>query len=436
MKVELVSVGTELLKGKVNTDIAYLGEKLESIGLTIDRETTIGDDPKKIESVFQEVLERADIIFTTGGLGPTFDDLTREVMAKVLKKKLVFDKEVMHQIAAHFAKRDLEMSKENERQAYVIEGAKVIPNKVGTAPGMLIEKKTKAGAKTKERKVTVILLPGPPREMEPMVEEVVLPYLKEKYERKILKKCVFHIAGLTESAAYEKIKDVVEIERRMEGGILRFSILAHLTEVDVEISGEGENELLVDEMLHKAKQEIYDCLGDYIYGQDEDTLENVAGRLLLRKRLTLAVAESCTGGLIGDRITDVAGSSLYFKEGIVAYSNDAKTRILGVKEETLNKFGAVSRETALEMARGVLGISGADIGLATTGIAGPTGGTPQKPVGLVYIALVWPKMGVEICREFRFSGQRREIKESTVASALDILRRALEGKRLVDAVIG
>lgn len=429
MKVELVSVGTELLKGKINTDNAYLGEKLDSIGLAIDRETTVGDSREKIESVLQEALNRSDIIITTGGLGPTFDDLTREVMAKVLKKKLVFDREVMHQIAAHFAKRDLEMPKDNEKQAYIIEGAKVIPNKAGTAPGIVVERKTKAGAKSKVQKArAIIMLPGPPREMKPMVEEVVLPYLKERYERKILKKCVLHISGLTESAVYEKIKEVVEIERRMEGGILRFSILAHLTKIDVEISGEGENELLVDEMLHKARQEIYNCLEDYIYGEDKDTLESVVGGLLLSKRLTLAVAESCTGGLIGDRITDVAGSSVYFKEGVVAYSNEAKVRGLGVKEETLNEFGAVSRESALEMARGVQRISGTDIGLATTGITGPTGGTAKKPVGLVYVALVWPKMGVELCREFRFSGKRKEIKESTAANALDILRKALKGK--------
>ncbi len=429
MKVELVSVGTELLKGKINTDNAYLGEKLDSIGLAIDRETTVGDSREKIESVLGEALNRSDIIITTGGLGPTFDDLTRDVMAKVLKKKLVFDREVMHQIAAHFAKRDLEMPKNNEKQAYIIEGAKVIPNKVGTAPGMVVERKIKAGSKSKAQKASVIImLPGPPREMKPMVEEVVLPYLKERYERKILKKCVLHISGLTESAVYEKIKEVVEIERRMEGGILRFSILAHLAKIDVKISGEGENELLVDEMLHKARQEIYDCLEDYIYGEDEDTLESVVGGLLLSKRLTLAVAESCTGGLIGDRITDVAGSSVYFKEGIVAYSNEAKVRVLGVKEETVNEFGAVSRESALEMARGVQRISETDIGLATTGIAGPTEGTAKKPVGLVYVALVWPKMGVEICKEFRFSGKRREIKESTVVNALDILRRALKGK--------
>jgi len=428
MKVELVSIGTELLKGKINTDIAYLGEKLDSIGLTIERETTVSDDREKIESVFQEALDRSDIMITTGGLGPTFDDLTRDVMAKVLKKKLVFDSEVMHQIAAHFAMRDLEMPKENERQAYIIEGARVIPNKVGTAPGMILERRAKAGTKSKVQKVMVIMLPGPPREMRPMVEEFVLPYLKEKYERKILKKCVLHISGLTESAVYEKIKEVVEIERRMEGGILRFSMLAHLAMVDVEISGEGENELLVDEMLHKARQEIYDCLGDHIYGQDEDTLQSVVAGLLLKKRLRLAVAESCTGGAIGDRITDVSGSSVYFNEGIVAYSNEAKVRILGIKRETLDEFGAVSRETALEMARGVERISGADIGLATTGIAGPTGGTSQKPVGLVYIALVWPGTGVEICNEFRFTGQRREIKESTVITALDILRRVLIGK--------
>ena len=428
MKVELISIGTELLKGKINTDIAYLGERLDSIGLTIDRETTVGDDMKKIEATLREALNRADILITTGGLGPTFDDLTRDAMAKVLKKKLVFHGEVMHQIAAHFAKRNLEMPKENERQAYIIEGAKVVPNKVGTAPGMILEKRGKFGPKEKVKKVSIIMLPGPPREMNPMVEEVLLPYLRERYERKISKKAVLHICGLPESSVYEKIKEVVEIERRMEGGILRFSILAHLTRIDVEISVEGENELLVDEILHKARQEIYDCVGDYIYGQNDDTLESVVGSLLLRKRLTLAVAESCTGGLIGDRITDVAGSSVYFKEGIVAYSNEAKIRILGVKEETLNEFGAVSKETALEMARGIQRISGANIGLATTGIAGPTGGTPQKPVGLVYIALVSSGAGVEICREFRFSGQRREIKENTVASALDILRKVLKEK--------
>jgi len=428
MRVELVSIGTELLKGKVNTDIAYLGEKLDGIGLTMERETTVGDNREKIERVFREALDRSDIVLTTGGLGPTFDDLTRDAMARVLKKKLIFDAQVMHQIAAHFAKRDLEMPEENERQAYIIEGAKVIPNNVGTAPGMILERKARAGGKSKAPKVSIILLPGPPREMRPMVEEVVLPYLKDRFEQKITKKSVLHISGLTESAVYEKIKEVVEIERRMEGGILRFSMLAHLATIDVEISGEGENELLIDEMLHKARQEIYDCLGDYIYGQDEDTLESVVGGLLLKNRLTLAVAESCTGGLIGDRITDVAGSSVYFKEGIVAYSNDAKMRILGVKEETLNEFGAVSREAALEMARGVQRISGADIGLATTGIAGPTGGTPQKPVGLVYIALVRPEVGIEICKEFRFSGQRREIKESTVTNALDILRVALKEK--------
>ena len=187
MRVELVSIGTELLKGKVNTDIAYLGEKLDGIGLTMERETTVGDNREKIERVFREALDRSDIVLTTGGLGPTFDDLTRDAMARVLKKKLIFDAQVMHQIAAHFAKRDLEMPEENERQAYIIEGAKVIPNNVGTAPGMILERKARAGGKSKAPKVSIILLPGPPREMRPMVEEVVLPYLKDRFEQKINK---------------------------------------------------------------------------------------------------------------------------------------------------------------------------------------------------------------------------------------------------------
>jgi len=254
-----------------------------------------------------------------------------------------------------------------------------------------------------------------------MMEGVVLPYLKEKYEQRIVKSCILHICGLTESEVAERIKSIIETERELTETEVKFAILAHLGVIEVKTEVSGVNELLVKDTLHNITEEFSRCLGTTVYGKDEQTLEGVVGELLGKKKKTLAVAESCTGGLIGHRITNVAGSSLYFKGGIVAYSNQAKIKILGVDEKILFKYGAVSGQVAEQMAQGVRKIARADFGLATTGIAGPAGATKTKPVGLVYIALTTDK-GREV-QKFKFTGSRLEIKERVAIAALDLLRK-------------
>ena len=417
MNIELICVGTELLEGKLNTNNAHICEKLNGIGLRVNLEISVPDDRGKLKEVLESSLNRSDILITTGGLGPTFDDFTKDIMAQVLRKKLVFNREVMHRIAAHFVQRNLTMPKNNESQAYVIDGAAVIPNNVGTAPGMIIEE-TRGG----EKKI-VILLPGPPMEMNPMMEEKVLPFLKHRFARRLIKTKVLHTCGMTESALYERIKDIVTTEKKMEGNELIFAMLAHLGIVDVKISGSGMDELLIDSMMNKAKKEIYDCIEDYIYGEDHDTLESVLGRLLAKKKLKFAIAESCTGGLVSNLITNVPGSSVYFKGGLVVYSDDVKIKILGVDGATIKKYGAVSGETAEEMASGVKRLYESDLGLAITGIAGPGGGSAKKPVGLVYMALA--RDNKVICNHCVFTGSRKEIKERVSAFALDMVRRTV-----------
>ncbi|MFN3966846.1 MAG: competence/damage-inducible protein A [Endomicrobiia bacterium] len=418
MHIEIIGVGTELLLDKVNTNILYIGEKLNSIGLEINRGITVPDNLKEMIDVFSESFNRSDIVIITGGLGPTFDDLTREAVSKVLNKKLKFNKEIMQSIARHFAERDLEMPKGNERQAYIIDGAEYILNKIGTAPGQIIKQKKQ------KKEILIFLLPGPLRELQPMFESKVLPYIKEKFEQKIVKTKTIHVFGLPESKVNEIILPIVETERKIEGGSVDFTILCHPTMViDIKITVKGLDELLADETINNIKGEIYSVLKENIYGEDSQTLESVVGELLIKNKKTLSVAESCTGGLISNKITNIPGSSVYFLEGIVAYSNRAKIEILGVSEETINKFGAVSEETAIEMAKGVKKISGSDISCAVTGIAGPTGQTPSKPIGTVCFAIVTPLD--EISKKVNFTGNRLEIKERSANFALDLLRRKL-----------
>ncbi len=419
--IELISIGSELLQGKTNTNAAYLGEKLSTIGLVFSRQYTVRDKEEEIESVFKEVLKQAQLIITTGGLGPTFDDLTRKVVSRVLKKRLIFNDGILKRIKAHFSDIGRDMPASSRNQAYIIEGAEIVENRVGTAPGMIVE----TSVEGKNR--TIIMLPGPPAELRLMVEGRVLPYLKERLERGFLKRKLLHVCGLTESEVYDRIKGVVEIERKMEGAELSFSVLAHTSIVDIGLSVQGRDELLVEDILHKAASEIYESIGEYIYGEDGQTLEELIGFKLGKRRETLSVAESCTGGMISNRITNIPGSSLYFKEGVVAYSGESKMKVLGVKEETLKKYGSVSRPTALEMARGIREQMRCDYGLATTGIAGPGGGTIRKPVGMVFIAL--SKKDKEVCIEFYFSGSRREIKEKVSTAALDLLRKNIQEPR-------
>ena len=421
MKTELICIGTELLTGKLNTNSSFIGDRLSVLGLDLSFITTVGDNPAEMEESFERALKRSQAVIVTGGLGPTFDDLTRETASKVLGKKLILDETILASLKDFFNKRKAEMPKTNERQAYILEGARALINKNGTAPGQMVEIKESAKGKNDALKV-LFLLPGPPREMQAMFEDTVFPYLK-KYEIKIKKVLTLHVSGLGESAVDEKIRSIVEGERELEKETVSFTILAHRSIVDLKVSVTGQNEMLVDEIVHNLRKEFYDVLGENIFGTDRETLEGVCGKLLVERKNTLSVAESCTGGMIAQRITSIPGSSIYFREGIVSYSNDSKIKLLGVKDETLKAYGAVSENTALEMALGIRKTAGTDYAISVTGIAGPAGGTTDKPVGLVYIGLCGPM--IEKVYNFKFLGGRAEIRESAAITALDLLRRQL-----------
>ncbi|MBN1823793.1 MAG: competence/damage-inducible protein A [Endomicrobiales bacterium] len=421
VKTTVICVGTELLGGKLNSNSAFLGDRLSSIGLEPSQIVTVGDDKNTMKEVFRKAVGESNVVIVTGGLGPTFDDLTREAMAETLGRRLVLDRNALSQIARYFVSRNIDMPKNNESQAYLIEGAKLLSNPVGTAPGQLIETDKKPYS-DKNEKLLVFLLPGPPREMQAVFEASVFPALK-RIETGIKKSFTLHVCGMGESAVDEKIRPIVEAERKLEKGVVSFTILAHQMIVDIKTSVSGEDELLIDETLTNLKQELRDVLKENIYGEGRQTLESVLGELLIKNKKTLSLAESCTGGLVAHRITNIPGSSLYFKQAAVTYSNESKKTLLGVKEATLKEFGAVSEETVMEMAEGVKKVSGTDYSISLTGIAGPAGGTSEKPVGLVFVGISGPE-GPQ-AHKFIFSGSRIEIRERAANFALDLLRRRL-----------
>jgi nicotinamide-nucleotide amidase len=370
---------------------------------------------------FKRAFERSGIIITTGGLGPTFDDITVEIAAECLNREIYLDEKVLKFIKEYSSRRAVtSISKINERQANIIKGAKVLENRLGTAPGQMLHFEFKDGEK-KYRK-TLFLLPGPPSEMRPMFEENVEPFLKS-YSVGIKKNSVLHVFGLTESNVAEIIKPVMEEVKFGTGKSVEFGILASESIIDVKFSVSGRDELFVDETIKNLKLGFDTVLKDNIFGSDNDTLASVVGRLLLEKKKTVSFAESCTGGKIAAAITDIPGSSLYFKSSVVTYSNESKIKLLGVKEETLSRFGAVSKETAKEMAEGVLKLSGSDCAFSVTGIAGPGGGAREKPVGLVYIGFADKKKTESF--KFNFNETRKDIRERTVNTVLDLLRRKL-----------
>ncbi len=421
MHTELISIGSELLAGKINKDNAYIGERFQDFGLPLSLEITVPDDRDIFKKAFRDSLSRSDIVVTTGGLGPTFDDLTREVVAEVLGRKLSFKPELLKEIKRKFTRRNLRMPPNNREQAYLIDGAIPIPNSIGTAPGQIVELKGKKG---KQGKKSIIMLPGPPNELIPMTEKSILPYLKSRSRRVLIKKHIFHIAGITESGIYEKVKDIISRKEREGKQEISFGILPHKGIVDIVLVGKGNNESHLNRLLDKKKKELYSAIGEFIYGEGNTRLEEVVGRMMSRKNYTIAVAESCTGGLVSNLITNVPGSSEYFLQGVVTYSNQSKMDMLKVRKATLKRYGAVSRDVAEEMAEGIRRLADSNIGLATTGIAGPAGGTSTKPVGLVYIAISKAK-GV-ICKEYRFNGSREDIKEKIAVYALELLRRNIK----------
>ncbi len=420
MKISVISVGSELLKDKLNTNLLYISKKILSLGLKVPFSSTVADDKETLLKIFEYHLNNSDIVITTGGLGPTIDDVTKECVASLLNKKLLFSREIYENIVRHFVEKNQDVPQLAEKQAYVVEGAEILYNKIGLAPGQKIVIK-------KDNKEKILyLLPGPPRELQSMFDEYVIEDLK-RFQTKVYKEKIFHTCNIPESKIEEIIKPILEIEEKYSSDI-EFSILPHLNIVDIKISAFGHDELKIDEEISLIKDQIYECFKNAnlpyaIYAEDNETLEYVVGMLLGRHKKTLAVAESCTGGLLANRITNIPGSSFYFLGGCVVYSNFLKEKVLGVKKETLQTYGAVSEQTVKEMCVGLKNLVGADYCISISGIAGPTGGTKDKPVGTVWICVYDGKEFESRC--FRFLGTRLEVKEQAVNSALEMLRQRL-----------
>jgi nicotinamide-nucleotide amidase len=411
MQAEIIAIGTELLlKEREDTNSGYIAEKLFALGIEVHYKTVVGDNQIDMENALKRALEKTDLVIATGGLGPTLDDFTKKVAARIFEKDLVLDKRVLERVEEHFRKRNLVMPKENVSQAYIIRGSYLLSNSRGTAPGFIIEKGEKS----------LVLLPGPPREMEPMLEEVI-PFLEKKYKiRRFVESRILRTSGLPESALEEKIRDIIKERKNPTIGLT-----AHYGGVDIRIRARASTRKILERLLKETEEKISERLGDYIFGKGNQTLEEIIGYLLCLHKLTLAVAESCTGGLISHRLTNIPGSSDYYKRGVICYGNQSKVDFLGVPPETIREFGAVSSQTAQAMARGVRDLSRTNLGLGITGIAGPGGGTSQKPVGLIYIALSDGKNAE--CKEFKFLGNRKEVKNKSSQAALDLLRKYLIG---------
>lgn len=410
MKAEILAVGTELLMGQItNTNAQYISQKLNSIGIDVYYHSVVGDNSGRLKESLLNALNRCDLVIMAGGLGPTQDDLTKETVADVLEKKLVLHEESLEKIKLFFDRMKREMTDNNIKQAYLPEGCTVIENNNGTAPGCIVEKDAKI----------VVMLPGPPKEMKPMLDDTVIPYLEQKSGYKTVSKYL-RVFGIGESQLEDRIMDLVDAQKEVT-----IATYAKEGQVTVRLTTKCKT---YEEAIFKIKpveEEIAGRLGDNLYSTEDEELEYVASKLLIEHGITISLAESCTGGMIASRLTDVPGISKVFNRGIVSYSNEAKMENLSVSPETLEKYGAVSRQTAIEMAEGVRKTAKTDLGISVTGIAGPDGGTDQKPVGLVYVALA-DKSGCD-CRELRLTGNRDRIRNMTTLYVFDMIRRYVLG---------
>lgn len=395
MIAEILCVGTELLLGDiVNTNAAYAARELAAIGINVYFQSVVGDNPARLKQALSLALSRSDLVVMTGGLGPTYDDLTKETVAEAFGLRMELHQPSLDAIAGYFKRTNRVMTKNNEKQAWMPEGAHVFVNNYGTAPGLAVEKEGKR----------VVLLPGPPREMEPMFSEEVIPYLKALSDT-VLVSHVIHIFGMGESAVEDKLKEYMIAHTNPT-----VAPYAKEGEVQLRVTAGAKNEAEADAMIWPVIEEIKAVLGDVIYGIDVGSLQAALVQQLLEKNRQVATAESCTAGLVSKRITEISGSSSVFECGIVSYANSIKRDVLGVAQETLDAYGAVSDQTVREMARGVRKLSGADIGVAISGIAGPGGGTPEKPVGLVYVCASCD--GFEEVLELHLSRRRRNEREN------------------------
>lgn len=408
MKAEIIAIGTEILLGDiVNSNAQYLAQELAALGIDMYYQQVVGDNETRILHAFDKAYSHCDIIITTGGLGPTDDDLTKEVAAKYFNKQLHPDQVSIEKLKSYFKFRQRKMTENNLKQGLIPEGAIVINNNNGTAPGVIIEENNKI----------MIILPGPPREMKPMFEETVRPYLQKKSDSILVSKMI-KILGIGESAVAETVKDLMDAQTNP-------TIAPYAKEVGVmlRVTAKAENKEEALSLIAPIEDEIKRRLGDNVYATEDISIEDVVAKLLIERKLTIATAESCTGGMIAGTLINYPGISEVFLEGAVTYSNEAKHKRLGVKNETLDKYGAVSEETAREMAIGIANAAGTDVSIVTTGIAGPDGGSEEKPVGLVYIG-VYVKGQVTVERHV-FNGNRSRIRLQATITGLDMLRRIL-----------
>lgn len=405
-KVEVLSVGTELLMGQIaNTNAQYISRRLPEVGLGVFYHSVVGDNPERLTECLHYALSRSDVVITTGGLGPTQDDLTKEVIAKALGLELIMDNKSAEWIKEYFNRMGRTMTENNLRQAYFPEGCKILDNDEGTAPGCLIEKDGKV----------IILLPGPPKELIPMFNKHIIPYFREQCDTP-LTSTFLRVVGIGESMVEKKLMALVDgqtnptIATYAKDGIVTIRVTAH-------DEGEIPASLLVSNMCGK----ISSILGDAVYTDNDEELEQTVYKLLLENKLTFSCAESCTGGMLSEKLTAIPGSSQVFKCAAVTYMTVSKTEILGVDPAVIEKYGVVSKETALQMVQGMINKSGTDVAVSITGYAGPQ--FADEPVGKVCIAVCAP--GCKTVKEFKFSGNRDRIRTLSVINALDMVRRAL-----------
>ncbi len=406
MRAEIITIGDELLYGQIKDfNSSFISERLTAEGIEVVFKTSVGDDINRIAEAFDIARVRADMIITSGGLGPTSDDLTKKAVVKTFKRNLVFHQEILKQIEDSFHKRGSPMPKINQNQALIPQGAKALSNLWGVAPGIFLQ----------DKEILFFALPGVPVEMKWMVENEVLPILRAKKLKHFILHRKLKTTGISESALYEKIEKLMDPKEE-----IKVAFLPGYLGVDIRLTTASREKDQAQVKIDELEQKIREVLGTYVYGVDDQTLEEVVGKLLLERKRTIAVAESCTGGLIGARFTNISGSSQYFERGVITYSNQAKTELLNVPQEIIEKHGAVSEQVATLMAEGVRRLAKTDYGLSVTGIAGPTGGTPQKPVGLVFVGFAHENDS--FAQRFLFGENRKTNRERAAQAALNLVR--------------
>lgn len=409
LSAEIIAIGSELLTPtKTDTNSLWLTEKLNEIGIEVKLKTIVGDDKLRLEETIRDALNRSDIVVSTGGLGPTEDDITRSVSAQAIGRKLVYHEEITQNLCERFRAWGREMPEINKRQAFVIEGAEILPNPNGSAVGMSVKINEK----------NLVILPGPPRENQPMFMDFVLPKLRETAGEIFVKRKILRVSGMGESAVDEAIAPIYKSFETVET-----SILFNKSEIELHLTAQAESEAEAEKTLNDLAEKIAEKLGIAVFAMNGELMEEVIGKLLSESGKTVSIAESCTGGLVSERLTEVSGSSAYFIETAVTYANEAKIRTLKIAPELIENFGAVSKEVAEAMAKGMREKAGTDYAVSITGIAGPTGGTEEKPVGLVFIGFADDAQ----VKSFRIvlPGDRYLIRWRASQAALDYLRRQI-----------